>query len=122
MQIPIITTPSQQQYLGFVTTLAGGVGGVAARLSNGATANSMIGWTEASYTALTLAVAISKVAFVANQIILPDTIATAVISRAGSSGISVMTSSIRAYATDLDSATGNVNTNSRSVRIPFPSK
>jgi hypothetical protein len=102
---------SQQQYLGYATQAPGGA---VACLANGNTAASMTGWTEAQTTAQTLQVTISKVTFVANQIILPDTIATAVISRAESSNISVMTSSIRAYATHIDSATGNVNTTSRS--------
>jgi hypothetical protein len=108
--------PSQQQILGNATQNFAGAAD--ACVSNSNTARGMLGWTEAQLNSVTLAVNIKSVAFVANQIILPDTICTAVISRAASSDISVMTSSIRAYATDIDSATGNVNANSRSILVP----
>jgi hypothetical protein len=111
---------SQQQYLGYTAqNNDAAVAESALRAYNGATSNSMIGWTEANYTALSLSVSITNAAFVANKIIVPDTICTAVTSRAASSDISVMTSSARAYATDIDSATGNAT---HSILVPLSIK
>jgi hypothetical protein len=82
------------------------------------TAIGMRGWTEAVTQNMTLAVEIKNVQFVLSQIILPDVISVAVISTAAGSDISIMTSSIRCFSTEIDSKTGNALTAPQSVLSP----
>jgi hypothetical protein len=71
---------------------------------------------------MTLAVELSQVQLVLSQIILPDVISVAVISTAAGSDISVMTSSIHSFPTELDSKTGMATTNPQSVIVPLSIK
>jgi hypothetical protein len=114
--------PSQQQYLGYVeadnTAIAGANNPIQA-------ANTEIGmkkWTVDQTRSQTLAVAITNVQFVLSQIILPDVISVAVISKAAGSDISIMTTSIHSFSTELDSKSGNAANNPQSVLIPISIK
>jgi hypothetical protein len=114
---PTFYYPGQQQYLSYVYSDsiqgAGAVDPVQA---------AMRGWTEASTQNMTLAVEIKNVQFVLSQIILPDVISVAVISTAAGSAISIMTSSIHSFSTEIDSKTGNDLTSPQSVLIPMSIK
>jgi hypothetical protein len=82
----------------------------------------MRGWTTADTRNQTLAVEITNVQFVLSQIILPDVISVAVISNAAGSDISIMTTSIHSFSTELDSKSGNAATQPQSVLIPMSIK
>jgi hypothetical protein len=113
--------PSQQQYIGYVRAdnTAGAVND-AIRAAN--TTTGMRKWAVASTRNQTLAVEITNVQLVLSQVILPDVISVAVISNAAQSDISVMTTSIHSYSTELDSKTGNAETQPQSVLIPMSIK
>jgi hypothetical protein len=88
-------------------------------------ANTTIGmrwWSADNTRTMSLSVAITNVQFVLSQVILRDVISTAIISAAAGSDVSVMTTSIHSFSTELDSESGNAATNAQSVLVPVSIK